>query len=868
MSMKIYLYSGTHWDREWYQTFQGFRHRLVEMADKLVDGLETTPEYGVFHFDGQTIVLEDILEIAPDLKDRLAALIREGRIIIGPWYCMPDEYIISGESLIRNLQIGKEICHKWGVEPSGEGYICDIFGHIAQMPQIFDGMNIHHAVLGRGTNEHNTPMHFRWQAPDGTDVRTFKLSDPHGYSDFTSNGVHSTDPAPGMTAEEMMERIGEYAKERADAANIPVVMFLDAHDHNQWHRETPVYVEALKRLFPDAEVYHTDVMDMCREVDRYMDQLPVKAGELNETSKLPGGYVHLITNVLSSRYPIKKANDTIQTALEKVVQPLYAYRKVRSRDGFLALAQKYLIQNHPHDSICGCSIDQVHRDMMYRFDQARLLIEEIMDRVTDDIYAGSFTEPICAREDGRDSMVIRLYNPLPYRIHRMVEAKVRFSKKFGKYWEPFGYEGICSFKLYDADGNEVPYGITDIETRGGEDFYTITLEADLAASTLTEYEVRYSEKPSRYLEKLSKDTYTAENGDIILAVSSADGTVSITDRKTGMTYSGLLALLDDGEIGDGWFHCNPATDRTVFGSFVSVEKCENNINSVSFRINMNLRLPKDVDRSHFGIRRNEEYVDVPVSHTVTLYRTERYVKVKTVVDNKAMDHRLKLRLPTGIAGETYQAGQAFAFVERKTDSDPDTADWKETAVAEKATDGIVLKKNERGGFAFISRYGLHECAVYGNGNMDITLLRCYRKTVGTDGEPDGQLVGVHEFEYLLCPVDSDTAPAALAKLRDTFAADVTVVSTTGKTGRKYGGGLEIADGTFVFSTANKLADGFEFRIYNCSDEEETGEITLPAGSSSAELTHIDGRHIADVPVCDGKIRLTLGKWKIATVKVC
>lgn len=149
--------------------------------------------------------------------------------------------------------------------------------------------------------------------------------------------------------------------------------------------------------------------------------------------------------------------------------------------------------------------------------------------------------------------------------------------------------------------------------------------------------------------------------------------------------------------------------------------------------------------------------------------------------------------------------------------------------------------------------------------MDITLLRCYRKTVATNGEPDGQLIGVHEFEYLLAPVKK--ADASLIRMEDAFRTDVLAVTADDVTGKTYESGLEISDGSFIFSTANKLEDGMEFRLWNCSDETETGEIRLPAGYTKAALTYIDGRFIEDIPVTDGKISLTLGKWKIGTVRL-
>jgi alpha-mannosidase len=132
----------THWDREWYSPFQGFRRRLVRMIDDLIETMEKDPDYTCFFFDGQTVVLEDYLEIRPENRERLQALVRAGRIAIGPWYCMPDEFLVGDEPLVRNFMRGHRDARQWGVEPCKCGYVCDIFGHNSQFPQILNGFGI------------------------------------------------------------------------------------------------------------------------------------------------------------------------------------------------------------------------------------------------------------------------------------------------------------------------------------------------------------------------------------------------------------------------------------------------------------------------------------------------------------------------------------------------------------------------------------------------------------------------------------------------------------------------------------------------------------------------------------------------------
>jgi len=52
--MTVHLISHTHWDREWYRTFQQFRFNLVRMVDKLLNILRSDNNYKFFMLAGQT----------------------------------------------------------------------------------------------------------------------------------------------------------------------------------------------------------------------------------------------------------------------------------------------------------------------------------------------------------------------------------------------------------------------------------------------------------------------------------------------------------------------------------------------------------------------------------------------------------------------------------------------------------------------------------------------------------------------------------------------------------------------------------------------------------------------------------------------
>ncbi len=160
----------THWDREWYEPFQVFRLRLVGLFDELLPMLDRDLSYSRFLLDGQTVVLDDYLAVRPDAAAAIARLVTSGRVSIGPWACLMDEYMVSGETMVRNLQRGMlRASELGGVMPVG--YLPDMFGHVAQMPQLLRLAGLEHAVVWRGVPAAVDKTAFWWVAPDGSRVR-------------------------------------------------------------------------------------------------------------------------------------------------------------------------------------------------------------------------------------------------------------------------------------------------------------------------------------------------------------------------------------------------------------------------------------------------------------------------------------------------------------------------------------------------------------------------------------------------------------------------------------------------------------------------------------------------------------------------
>src|SRR6478672_4852500 len=156
----------THWDREWYLPFEQFRLRLGAVVDGVLDTLEGDDSFTSFTLDGQAIVLEDYLKVRPENEGRLRALLEAGRLEVGPSYVLPDEILVGGESLVRNLLLGRRVCRRFGVEPSGAGYLPDSFGHPSQLPQILAGFGIRTFLFSRGMGDEidDLGVVFRWRA--------------------------------------------------------------------------------------------------------------------------------------------------------------------------------------------------------------------------------------------------------------------------------------------------------------------------------------------------------------------------------------------------------------------------------------------------------------------------------------------------------------------------------------------------------------------------------------------------------------------------------------------------------------------------------------------------------------------------------
>ncbi len=383
----------THWDREWYRTHEEFRLRLVRLLDRLLPLLEGDPSFRHFSLDGQTVVVEDYLEVRPEARERLGKLVRDGRLVVGPWYVLPDEWLVSGEALIRNLRLGlREAAALGGSNPVG--YVPDQFGHVGQLPQILRGFGLEGAVLWRGVGKEVSETTFWWEAPDGS--RLFTVYMPLGYGNAALLPLEPEALAARLARE--IEALGPFSR-------IPTLLLMNGSDHLEPQAGLPAVLEtAAARLGVSAEI-GTVLGFLRRARAEARPGIPLHRGELRSGLRAP-----LLPGCASARMPQKQRDFRNERLLVRYLEPLSVWLAALGGEadpGLLDFAWRIALQNHPHDSICGCSVDRVHAQMETRFDRVEEIAVEELGRVTRQLAARVATPP--ATRTAGDAFVV--WNP-------------------------------------------------------------------------------------------------------------------------------------------------------------------------------------------------------------------------------------------------------------------------------------------------------------------------------------------------------------------------------------------------------------------------------------------------------------------------
>ena len=922
----LYFVVHSHWDREWYQPFQRMRSRLLAMTDKMLAMLEdgTLP---CFHFDGQTIVLEDYLELRPEMARPIAKLVKAGKLQIGPWYLLADSFIPSGEALIRNLEIGAKLARRFGT-PAETGYIPDQFGQAAQVPQILAGFGLKAAVVFRGVSRGLKRNRFVWEALDGTGMFTIFL--PFGYSNGASLPADSVD-ALAVRAREIAEREREFA---AGAS----ILVMNGNDHAE---PNPLVFERLREA-RERSAFDFEIGTLDNYAKRLselpMDGTPHYRGELRSPARS-----NLTPGVTSVRAWIKQRDFQNSYLLEKLADPIAAIAALSERGpdrntaALIDEAWRIEIQNHPHDSICGCSIDQVHQDMRYRFDQAAMIGEIAVRRAAGAIFGSN--------RDGEPAIAV--FNPT-FARKALVTGEAEIEDPGARY-AAVASDGRRIAAAIDVERRARPFDIElsaadlkglvtgtevmdqhvnrfEIRRRDADHF---ELDAFVARSPSAELDPQDFRRQLQAIPDAAKvkihatsaaraqvafvDDAIAQAGfslyrleidrDPIAAETASDATaagsinnehyrlspsargLTIEDLKTGKDFE--LYFEDDGDRGDE-YNFDPVPDAPAIATPISISARVIERGPVRSRLGLSIvyRLPAALtpDRNSRAAETPETTVDVPVELVATIYAELDRVDFEASVDNRARDHRLRVALSTPAVCNESVSDTNFGIVRRPLD--PIEPAGISEDVYPTAPHRIFTAVESSEVSAALMARGILETEVRRDprgATILLTLLRCVgwlsrgdlrmrRGDAGPEMEtPDAQEIGPHRFEFAFAGWRGAHSDAELVQRSQSYAFPPRMFAA--RTGLDCSA-LRLSDcdnPAIVFSTArvSNRGRGYIVRIFNASDSPETARLRFGAGRKARPID-LAGRPIKDAKLKrrrDGSLENSLRPFQIATFEV-
>ena len=905
----LHVVPHTHWDREWYEPFETYRFRLVGVLDRLLEIMRTDPGFSHFNFDGQTAAIEDYLDVRPEAGTEIAALVREGRLAIGPWRILMDEFLCSAETIVRNLQQGATTASALG-RAMRLGYIPDSFGHIAQMPQLLRLAGLTDACVWRGVPSAVDRTVFRWEAPDGSAVRTVYM--PRGYS----NAV-----ALPTSPEELLARAARIAADLEPLRGAEAILAMNGSDHQGAQAHLP-------ELFAKTNAMQDEVSFRLGSLQEYIEtlpdaDLPVWRGEMRS-----GARANLLPGVASARVPLKLAELRASIELERYAEPL-ALLGATSPGTLLDGAWRRMVENSAHDSICGCGIDAVADQVAERYREAFHIAALI---------AADGLGMLAARVEGPPGAAL-VFNPSPRARSAVTEVTVTTSVDPGRlaFRTPDGEvvpaqtlwsraETLIDMRLRgDQLAAIVPtinsrlmerHVVNDVSIEHGSDT-TVRLsmgaeaegdldvqavkaavEAAIAARPRARFRVLGTgpftvralvQTPSvgglgwTVLEPVGTDPappgvradgHVLDNG-LIRAEVDAAGQLALT--RGGFRYEGLLAIEDGGDAGDEYNYSPPERDVVVTDPVepAVVDEVLHGPLEAGLRVTTRYRIPASLDTR--GTRRARRSTYLPVVATYTLRAGEPFLRARLEVVNDARDHRVRALFPLPFAVSGSNADTAFHVTARTLEAEGGV---HEHGLATFPSRRWVDTSDGDNGLAILHR-GTPEYEIAGGRAIAVTLLRsvgwlsrqgmAYR--AGPAGPaiptPGAQLPGTHAFDLAVYPHAGDWRGGDVHAAWEAFALPLRAAPVRGGMLTPRGSALSIEPHTIELSALHAAADGVTCRIYNASDEEVIARARFgePLRFARARLVGILGDERGAVARDGEAFVVPLRPWEIATLSL-
>ncbi|MFX0144881.1 MAG: glycoside hydrolase family 38 C-terminal domain-containing protein, partial [Candidatus Hodarchaeota archaeon] len=628
------------------------------------------------------------------------------------------------------------------------------------MPQILKGFEIPSILFERGFGnefeENNLNMEFIWNAP-GKSASILAIHLIFGYGSLSKlntkkyNGIYKK---AFTKIESMVKNFEKYTC-------APIVLLNSGDDHHEALREVPDIVKQWNDLHPKVKMVQADFEYYINKVLDSNPNLKEFQGELRG-----GRYSNLLSGVFSARMWIKQRNTAIEYLYEKYTEPtstfvwaLDKYHKFSYPKNYILTGLKWLQKNAPHDSICGCSIDEVHDEMKTRFDWAEQIGNEIYkDSV---LYLASL---IKINPKYKDQNVLFVFNPLPWKRRDIVEFNtISKNIKYGKL--PY------NVKIFDSDDNEIHCHHSSVEEiprfiRQSSISHKIGFLAEIPACGYKIFYVIASKTKNNSIDtpdnfKITRDFL--ENEFYKVEITS-DGFINIIDKESGIKYEKVCNFEDVGDWGDLYDFSGPKSNQTdlkfttadaaVFERSIHIDGSTQK----TFKLRLNLKLPHSLSEDRYN--REDWLIDNKITIYISLFKNIKRIDFKIELENNSRDHRLRVLFPTKIKNDKVHADGHFYVVPRMVDL-PNGEKWEQKPLPTNHQKDFICISNQIGTFAVLNK-GLPEYeAIKCEDNsitFAITLLRCIGWLARDDFQsryilagpafktPKAQCQGIHTFE--------------------------------------------------------------------------------------------------------------------------
>ncbi len=840
----IHVVSHTHWDREWYHTAGRFRQRLVALVDELLD--DPPADGASFLLDGQTVVLDDYLAVRPERAAELASLLRRGVLEAGPWFVLADELMPGGESLVRNLLAGRRALTALRAESPSVLYCPDSFGHPAALATLARGFGLGMVVLWRGYGSRRWPAGDAawWRAPNGERVLLYHLP-RSGYEFGADLPVDPTAAASRWRA---------ISDDLAPRSRIPVALLTNGTDHRARQRRLPEAVAALAAAAAPTRVtasslgaFAVAALDGAERAD-----LPEVHGELRDSY----GYTWTLQGTCATRAHQKRNAARLERLLVREGEPwsaLAARRSGRSSRALVRAAWRELLLCHPHDTLCGCSIDAVARAFDARLDEVSAQVDGLRRDTVSDLVGHDSEGARKTHDTWRAHLVVRNPAPRPRGGVAIVDLS-RFVAHVpvgpGSAPPDAAHPRVATPRVDGAAGvqvlgREFVHERTESPRDYPDDDVVQRLSAAVWVPELPGYGLRaFPLRTGRNAAAAPPHPVRAERGELsngLVSVTVADdGAVTLRHEASGRTIAALLALEDQDDLGDLY---TPSLRGMVRSARFAGARV----------VHRGPLRGATESRWRVAVRSGES---VAASIRLTLDAGAEFLRLGVRGENAARDHRLRVRVATDVAQPTVRADATFGPVERvPIVLEPDEAAM-ESAPATAPLHRYVSLSGARGGATLFSD-GLAEYEAGADGSIRVTLVRAVGELSRNDlperpghagwptPTPEAQCLAPFAAELALHLHDAWCDETADLVER---TADDVLVPLTGATIRSIttppvaeSAGLELRGAGLACSAAKESDDGewLVLRCVNVLDRAARGRWVVSGGVREARLSRLD-----------------------------